>query len=231
MQLQAFNLCGVISLACLSGCVGVEGNGNPVDQTRRLTDFSRIENDSPFQVDVTQGDSFEVVVRIDSNLQRFVDMRVHDDKLLIESGAWISDMQFGPHVMIKMPELASLENAGSGVVHAGPFEQARNLQLDLSGSGDLIFEGAVRRLDAAVHGSGNMSLSGEADFVVGSGDLDAFDLAADEADVSVEGSGDLRAQVDGPVDASTEGSGDIELAGDLEKGRFSERGSGHIRVR
>lgn len=219
----------------LMGCVAEEGNGHVVEEKRRAADFSRVDNDSPLEVDISQGDAPEVRVRIDSNLQRFVETHVHGDTLLIESSAWIIDLPPGPHVTITLPALEGLENHGSGDVFAASFEQDADIQLRLSGSGNLTFDGSSPRIDAAVSGSGDMYLSGSTDYAEleldGSGDLDAVDLIAMQADISLDGSGDVRARIEGPVDARTEGSGDIELSGDLEKGHFSEHGSGRIRVR
>lgn len=232
MVLRSLGLCLVFGLF---GCVAEQGNGHLVTEKRHVSDFSGIDNDSPFEVDVNQGDALEVRVRIDSNLQRFVETHVHGDTLLVESSAWVVDLPPGPHVTITLPTLKNLENHGSGDVFAATFEQDEDLALRLAGSGNLTFDGALPRVTAAVRGSGDMYLSGSTDYAElalhGSGDLDALDLVAMQADITAGGSGDVRARVEGPVDARTDGSGDIELSGDLDKGQFSEHGSGRIYVR
>jgi hypothetical protein len=235
MSLRNFGLCLVFALPCLSGCVAEQGNGHVVEEKRRAASFSRVDNDSSLEVDISQGDEQELRVRIDSNLQRFVEARVQGDTLLIETSAWIVDLPPGPHVAITLPQLDGLENQGSGDVFAATFEQDKGIQLRLSGSGNLTFDGATPRVDAAVSGSGDMYLSGSTDYaeleLEGSGDLDAVDLVAMQADITLDGSGDVRARIEGPVDARTDGSGDIEISGDPEKGHFSEHGSGRIVVR
>src|ERR1700712_461481 len=232
MVLRSLGLCLVF---WLFGCVAEQGNGHLVAEKSRVSDFTGIANDSPLEVAISQGEAREVRVRIDSNLQHFVETRVRGDSLLIESSAWIVDLPPGPHVMITLPALESLENTGSGDVFAATFEQDKDIELRLAGSGNLTFDGALPRITAAVRGSGDMYLSGSTDYAElgheGSGDLDALDLVAMQADITVDGSGDVRARVEGPVDARTDGSGDIELSGDLDKGHFSEHGSGRIYVR
>jgi Putative auto-transporter adhesin, head GIN domain len=232
MVLRILGLCTVFTTF---GCVAQAGNGHVVEETRHVSDFTSIDNDSPFEVDINQGDDLEVRVRIDSNLQRYVEAHVHGDTLLIEASAWVVDLPPGPHVTITLPKIENLENHGSGDVFAASFEQDKEIQLRLSGSGNLTLDANAPRISAAVRGSGDMFLSGSTDYaeleLYGSGDLDAVDLVAMQADISVDGSGDVRARVEGPVDARTEGSGDIELSGDLDKGNFSEHGSGRIHVR
>lgn len=176
MFLRSLSVCVVLGL---SGCLAEEGNGHVAEEKRRAADFSRVDNDSPLEVDISQADAQEVRVRIDSNLQRFVETHVHGDTLLIESSAWIIDLPPGPHVTITVPQLSGLENHGSGDVFAASFEQAEDVRLRLSGSGNLTFDGSVPRVDAAVSGSGDMYLSGTTDYAEleldGSGDLDAVD--------------------------------------------------------
>jgi hypothetical protein len=231
MRNQALGIC-VFGL--FSGCFGVEGDGNRVTETRRVREVSRIANDSQFDVDISQGDKFEVRVRIDSNLQRYVETRVQGDTLVIDSDAWTVDERPGPHVLITMPRLDSIGNDGSGDVFAAWFEHDDDVHLQLSGSGDLAFEGSVPRITADVAGSGDLHLSGNTEFaeltIEGSGDINANDLVAAGAEVNIEGSGNLRVTVDGPVDARIDGSGDVDLSGAVQRGRFHESGSGSINV-
>jgi hypothetical protein len=232
MQFRALSLC---LLGCLSGCFwGVDGNGRPVTESRGVREVSQIDNDSLLDVEIVPGDRFDVRVRIDSNLQRHVETYISEDTLKIQWDPWLVDQPPGPHVLITMPVLTSLQNHGSGTVFAGYFEQDEEVEIELGGSGDLIFEGDVPRLRADLFGSGDMRLSGNTGFVEltldGSGDIDALELAAAEADIYLDGSGDIRASVDGPVDARIDGSGDVDLSGEVERGDFTSHGSGNIHV-
>lgn len=225
---------GVCVLGLLSGCFGLEGNGDRVTERRRVPEFSEIKNNTEFDVEVTQGDAFEVRVRIDSNLQKVVETRVIGQGLLIDSDAWVVDSVSGPHVFITMPRLASIENHGSGDVFAAWFDEEDPVSIGISGSGNLTFEGSSPWIMADVDGSGDLRLSGSTELaeltIHGSGDIDAYELTAASAGLNIEGSGELRLTVDGPVDARIHGSGDVELSGDVQPGDFSETGSGRIHV-
>jgi len=231
MDFRAFGTCAVV---LLSGCWAVDGNGDRVTERRRVPEVSRISNDSQFDIDITQGDSFEVRVRIDSNLQKHVETEVRGDTLVIDSDAWVVDAESGPHVLITMPRLESLGNHGSGSVFASWFDEPEDVHVFLSGSGDISFEGTAPQIFAELEGSGDLHLAGSTEFAEltldGSGDIEASDLVAAGAEVEIEGSGDLRLRVDGRVDARVDGSGDVELSGEVERGSFSETGSGNINV-
>jgi hypothetical protein len=230
-----FRACVLSLVGLCAACEwGEEGNGRRVTQTRNVAEVGEIGNFSPFNVDISQGDKFEVRVSIDSNLQRFVGTVVHGDMLRIEFDDRVSEMVSGPHVLITVPRVTAILNHGTGNVFAAWIEQDEDVELNVSGTGDLAFSGSVPEMTAALRGPGNLHLSGEAAFadiaLEGTGDVDANDLTAAGAVVDVPGSGDVRLRVNGMVDAQVAGSGDVELTGDVQPGLFSETGSGHIRA-
>ena len=228
------NLFLVLLCAALPACLGIDGNGKRAHETRHLDDFTRIENAGPFDVAIRQGDHFEVEVSIDSNLIDNLETIVHGNTLRIDSERSIAGTLSGPHVRITMPRLQSIRLNGSGDVQAGAFEEADPIELEVDGSGDLSFEGSAPELVVTLDGSGDVHLIGETKFASieasGSGDLDARQLIADEADVDLNGSGDVSLTVNGPVDVSLDGSGDIDLFGEVERRHFHEDGSGDISV-
>lgn len=222
----------LISLLALCACIGLEGNGHRVEETRELAEFTRIENNGPFDLEVKQGDDFDVRVSVDSNLIHRVETHVHGDTLAIDSDALIGDVVAGPHVIVTLPTLDALVLHGSGDATVNSFDAGDPLELRIAGSGDLRFTGSAPRMTLEVNGSGDLRAKGDTDFaklkLTGSGDIEARDLVANGADVELDGSGDARLTVNGLVDADLNGSGDIDLYGEVERGHFSEDGSGDI---
>ena len=218
----------------LSGCSGVSGNGERERETRDHSDFVAIENEGELMVQVRRADEFRVVVSIDSNLLDNVKTRVRGDTLVIDNNVNLVDIVSGPHLIIDMPELRSVQLRGSGDLDADGFEDARTVRFEQSGSGDLRFAGSATRLDATITGSGDLQLAGTADFldveIHGSGNVDARGLEAAGARLQIDGSGDIDATVHGEVDAEINGSGDVNLYGDIDLVRSDEDGSGDIVV-
>jgi hypothetical protein len=227
-------LIGMPLTILINACWGVPGNGERERETRHHEDFIGIENHGELDVQVRQSDEFRVVVSIDSNLLDNVKTRVRDDRLVIDNNINFTDVVNGPHVIVEMPELTFVELSGSGDLDATSFDEGGTVRLELSGSGDLRFEGSSPRIDATVRGSGDLALSGTTDFldvqVNGSGNVDARNLDAAEGRVRLDGSGDVSATVHGDVDAELNGSGDLDLFGDVDLKRSDEDGSGDIRV-
>ena len=59
-----------LMVALLAGCalVHITGSGNVVTQEEPLSGFDRVEISHAFHVDIRQGESYRVVVRVDDNL-------------------------------------------------------------------------------------------------------------------------------------------------------------------
>ena len=222
------------ALLALGGCglFGVDGNGDRVSEVRPLEGFSAVDSEGSLDVEIDRGDAFRVEVSIDSNLLHLVRTRVAGDTLVIDTDEPIGRVVAGPHVVVTMPVLDRAVVNGSGGLWAGPFAQSDPVSLRIDGSGDLTFVGDVPSADVRVSGSGDARLTGTAAAfsasVDGSGTVDARDLDATAADLSVSGSGDLAATVSGSVRVAISGSGSVDLYGPAALERVDVSGSGSI---
>jgi hypothetical protein len=92
---------------------------------------------------------------------------------------------------------ATLALSGSGRTNLGPV-QGSALTVNLHGSGSLQASGAVASLNARVQGSGGADLAA---------------LASEQADLAIDGSGDITARVTRALVAQSTGSGRITVYG------------------
>lgn len=90
------------------------------------------------------------------------------------------------------------------------------LRIDLVGSGDVRASGKAKRLDVTV---------------CGSGDVDAEDLTAEIAEVSVNGSGNVSVCAADQCQVRISGSGDVTVYGGPKQLSSEVRGSGKVRNR
>ena len=233
--MRASRWTGLVGAVLLAGCwAGMDGNGQRTEEVKALSGFTSVDNRTELDVSVERGDTFGVVVSIDEDLQELVELRVDGDTLRIDTSENIGEHVPGPSVRVTMPSLLAANVDGSGNLDAFGFHESAPVRLHVSGSADLDYDGSAPTLTATVRGSGNLHVRGttehlEAD-VHGSGDLHAKDLIAASASLSVDGSGDLTATVNGPTDARVSGSGDIDLFGSPVLGNTSTRGSGDLNI-
>lgn len=141
-------------------------------------------------------------------------------------------------VIASSPSLNQVEIKGSADVHLKGIVKGADLNLEITGSGDIEAENLqYTNLSAFVKGSGDIDLknvkattvrtivSGSGDVNVkgttqwatltvnGSGDISADKLTAAEVVATVAGSGDISCHASKQLDAKVSGSGDIDYKG------------------
>lgn len=232
-MLKSTLLLGLLGSLCLAGCnSGIDGNGERAEEQRTVQSFSRIRSDCDLDVEVTQGAAPALTVSIDSNLMRLVDTSVVDDTLYIDVREDLGDVISGPNIRVTVPTLSAAKLAGSGRLNVFLDEPEQPLDLYLTGSGDVRFEGRSAALSGDLSGSGDMRFSGEASDVdlqlSGSGAIRAANLVAPSGNVELSGSGDVSANVTDSVRVSLSGSGHIDLYGGAKVEQYRSSGSGEI---
>jgi hypothetical protein len=217
------------------GCdLGRDGNGERVAETREVASFSRVRSNSELDVQVVQGAEQALDISLDSNLIDLVRTRVSDDTLFIETREDLGDMVSGPHVQIVVPTLTAAKLAGSGSMKLTFDEPELPLDLYLSGSGSMRFQGNAAAVGAFLSGSGEIRLTGKASDarlgLSGSGSIDGRHLTTDSADIDLSGSGDVSAHAQRSVRVALTGSGNIDIYGGAVVETYDTSGSGEIDV-
>ena len=177
---------------------GVQGNGELKAEPRNVESFDSVVLESSVDADVHCGHKGNQAVSVsgDSNLLDMVKTRVKDGVLHIGAEGSFST-QNPLKVKVQTDKL---------------------LSATLRASGDLAVQALNQPAFAAViQGSGDFSASGAVDELKltsqGSGDFSGFSLAANRADVTVQGSGDADVQVGNELKAFIAGSGDVTYKG------------------
>jgi hypothetical protein len=186
----------VLAALAVAGCT-VGDDGPRTTQTREVADFTRIDNDGSVDVRLRVGESQRVSVSAGEKVIDDVGTEVSDDgtlHLTFDHNGFGGDDVV---VELSVPKLTGI---------------------DASGSGDIAAVGInTDAFEVRSHGSSDIALAGTAGQLAvdlsGSGDADLADLAAREARVSVQGSGDVDVRADERLDVSVAGSGDVRYHG------------------
>jgi serine/threonine-protein kinase len=123
----------LVAAALMAGCgvVSLTGSGNVVTQEEAITGFDRLDVSQGFQVDVRQGDTFSVIIRVDDNVVEHLRVVKQGNTLEIglEQTRSYSDVTL--QAEITMPELVGLDlSGGSRVAVSGSGE---DISIDASG--------------------------------------------------------------------------------------------------
>lgn len=228
-----------IMVIMLTGCIPVTitGSGNVVTQEELLTGFNRVDISHSFKVDISQGESFSVVIRIDDNLVEHLNVIKQGDTLKIGLDP-TRDFNIRNATMqakITMPELTGLDLSGSSDANITGFNATENLTVDLSGSSSLVGDIEAGDIRIDLSGSSDMKLAGSgADLTIdisGSSDLDLAELPAVNARVSASGSSSAVVNASVRLDVEATGASDIYYLGDPTLGTISTSGSSTIQLK
>lgn len=163
-----------------------------------LSGFQSIVLNGHADVDVFQGDVFEVTVTANTELFQHLDYYVEDGVLILQTKDRKSVKAKKYDVKITAPVLNKITVNGASDMNLHRYAAEEGLELEVNGAGDLAFEGGFTAPSLKV-------------VVNGAGDIDAEGLDLQDLVVEVNGAGD--AEVSGRTVNATfriAGAGDID---------------------
>jgi len=230
-------LVSLVITLLLAGCGGISltGSGTVITQEETITGFNKLEVDHGFQVDVSQGDTFSVVIRVDDNLQEHLQVVKEGGTLKIdfEPGRSYELMDATLEADVTMPELIGLDQKGGSHVTINGFKSAVALDAVLSGGSHL--EGDVEAGDVTFNLSGGsqVTLSGSAgDLMIEAGGgsyARLADLAVVNVSVDASGGSQVTVNPGGRLDAIAKGGSDVTYLGSPTLGTIDTDGSSSVK--
>ncbi|QNA88998.1 DUF2807 domain-containing protein [Massilia sp. Dwa41.01b] len=223
------------------------------EQTRTVGhDVRAVELSGPIDLTLRYGAQPQLVVRGEERLLANIET-VQDGRVLHIGTRGIVLRHRGPlAVELTLPALDRVAVDGSSDTVVNGFSGER-IEVELNGSGSIVFNGRYRQAHAAVQGSGDLTLdagngdeiearlSGSGSLTLagaarsvsvesdGSGTLDAQRLRAERVKVRQTGSGNTSVTARETLAASVSGSGDVEVYGEPSQRSVSRTGSGDVR--
>ncbi|MDQ6813057.1 MAG: DUF2807 domain-containing protein [Bacteroidota bacterium] len=206
----------------LSSCVDmgerIKGNGNIKSENRTVGKAEKIKVAGDMDVYIDQGPT-SVKVEGDENILRYIETLSNDEWFEIRTKDNVNISTEKPvKVYVTTPNITDLKITGSGNITCNQkFSTDNNTSFNITGSGDIITAINAPKVEAHISGSGNLHISGETKnveiHISGSGNYDGPDLKAENADVSIAGSGDAELFADNKLKASVAGSGNVKYKG------------------
>lgn len=175
----------------------IRGSGQAATESREVADFHRIELRGSADAIVHVGATKGVSVTADDNLISKVTTTVEDGALIVGMERGNFRCKTDIVIEIGMPALEKLSLSGSGDVAIDGLAGS-DLELSISGAGDLQATGTVEHLTATVSGAG---------------DMDLYGLTARNAKVKVSGAGDVEVTVLEKLEVTVSGAGDVNYRG------------------
>jgi hypothetical protein len=203
------------------------GEGPVTKRTIELDDFDGVSLAFSGDVYLQQGNTQKVEVEMQESLFEYLNTDIRSGVWRIKFDRNVRTRQ-RMKVYITIPDLKEVSVSGSGsIVSENTFTNLGDLDIAVSGSGDIKMSMEGEDVKVGVSGSGDITLEGSADDVSirisGSGDIRAHELAAKTGSVSISGSGDVTIWAADDLEVRTSGSGDVAYKG---RPRLSAKTSG-----
>jgi hypothetical protein len=227
-------LTGLIFTGCIHQLHRVEGNYDVTTETREVGNFLRVFNEGEFDVYIIQDSLEEIIIEAESNLIPLIRTRLDGTALVIDSQDNLQP-NFPMMVYVHTAELNEIKLSGSGLMQAEDIATG-DMEISISGSGDIFFSGSAlnvttsipgsgsmdlgltcTELNADISGSGNMEIVGTAnngDFhISGSGSVNAYDFTLQDCHITISGSGSTYVTVEHYLNVNISGSGSVYYLG------------------
>ncbi|UCH86780.1 MAG: DUF2807 domain-containing protein [Dehalococcoidia bacterium] len=211
----------------------LQGSGNVVSEQMALADFTTVEAQNAFELQITQSDSFAVTVRADDNIMDLADVSKVDDTLKLRLERGVSLRNATLEAEITMPDLEGLDLSGASRASVSGFRSSGQLDIGLSGASSLDGDLEAGDVDINASGASRVVLDGSATGLTiegsGASSLDLADFTVETAEVRLSGASDatVRAQerID-PVDVS--GASKLRYLGDPSLGDVTTSGASTV---
>jgi len=228
-----------LAVALLVGCtpVTITGSGDVVTQEEEITGFDKVDVSQSFEVDISQGEAYGVIIRVDDNLLQHLQVVKQGDTLKIglKPGQIYSIRNATMQAEVTMPELTGLDLSGASHATITGFKSDRDLNVDLSGSSSLRGDIEARNASFDLSGSSDVTLTGSAQDVTvdasGSSDVDLTDFPIADAVVNVSGSSEATIYPSGRLDVDASGASDVYYLGSPTLGAIETSGSSTVNPR
>jgi hypothetical protein len=208
------------AIVVMSSCEKVTGDGPVVNETRNIVNFAGVDLRVSADVYFKQDPNFKVEISAQRNILEVMETYVSNNKLVIK---YKNDVRVRSHdpiiVMVSAPSADHFRISGSGNINVNGLLSPANMELDISGSGNILIPQLVTgSVDADISGSGNITVNNgsatdENLRISGSGTIDLLNLPANKASVNTSGSGDTKVNLSQNLDIKISGSGSVYYKG------------------
>ena len=218
-----------------------------------LSDFSRVEVEGAFSVDITRSDAYSV--NADSMEPGYLRIEKVGDTLRVGRRGWLGFLSGRPHAAITMPALEGISLSGASHGKIQGFKSDRELavklsgashlevrdtvcgklRIEVSGASNLIGEANAQETEMSVSGASRVELSGSGGKarlkLSGASQARLPALTLTDADVESSGASSSQVMVNGKLDINLSGASRLEYGGSPSLGDVRVSGASNLNRR
>ena len=211
----------------------IEGSGTVIVIEEDFTDFYKVNLATAFEGTITQNHNFSVLIRIDDNLEEYLNVKLSGDTLKI-----FLDGEHRYHVItleadITMPDLEAITLSGASSADVSGFESDHDFDFSLSGASRVNGDLVAAAVDIELSGASKLSLEGNGVNMdidaSGASSVDLGGFMAENIYVSLSGASDATVNLDGTLDADLSGASKLQYYGNPAMGDIETSGASSIK--
>lgn len=209
----------------------VVGEGEVVTNKRKVSTFKRIKLEASADIYINISTINELTVTAQKNIEDLIHTKVIDETLIIYSDKEYSTEE-GVVIQLNSNDLSYIKASGAGNVFCKSPLTTQDLELELTGAGNMELNVAALSVSADLSGAGIIKLKGncnEAKYKVsGAGKLEAHELVTDECKVDLSGIGSAEVNATEELNATVSGAGNVYYTGTATSLKTNVTGLGKV---
>ena len=221
----------IISTSCIYTGSSLKGNGNVVEENRKVGDFEEIIVSRGMNVYISQGDITKVMVKADENLLDAIETRMEGDVLEVTSNANIRTATV-KKVFITTPDISSIRTSSGSNVFSETIITSKNLDLSASSGSNLKLEIKTGKVDASVSSGSNINIEGITDYFYGKAssgsNLKAENLSSKRSEMKASSGANIWINVKEELQAEASSGGNIFYYGNPESTDIEKSSGGNV---
>jgi hypothetical protein len=151
----------MLGTGLLGGCYrGSDDNGKTSTKTFDYKDFTAIEVENDFEVEITYAETYSISISGTGRAMDRLDVSKSGDTLKIGTSGWqwFWFWHSSPKAVITLPDLRRLDLSGASSGTVSGFKTSKDFNLDLSGAGSLDVDMETGDFNADVSGASDLNL-------------------------------------------------------------------------
>jgi len=233
--IQILNLFLLLSVIISTSCVFMEpslkGNGNVVEETRKVGEFDEIKVSRGMNVYISQASEHKVVVKADENLMDAIKIKLEGSTLKITTDKNIRKATT-KKVFVSAPDISLIGSSSGSNVYSETVLKSKNLDLSSSSGSNMKLKVRSYNLDVSVSSGSNIRLEGNADSFSGKAtsgsNLKAEDLISENCTARVSSGANIWISAKDNFDGHASSGGNIFYYGDPESTDIEKSSGGNV---
>lgn len=225
----------IMILLFLSSCVfmgpTIKGNGNIVEENRKVKDFDKVEVSRGMNVYISQGERSKVVVKADENLLDAIETKTEGDVLIIRATKNIRSAT-SKKVFITTPHIEEIEASSGSNVFSETALKFKNLKISASSGCNFNLRINSEFAEFSASSGSNIKLEGKTNSFKGKAssgsNIKAENLKSENCEVKASSGSNIWITAKNDFDADVSSGGNIFVYGNPKNTNIEKSSGGNV---